>query len=267
LTEEAANEVFSGEDVAPLVELRGITKLFGAVAALKGVDFRVGPGEVVGLVGDNGAGKSTLMKVLAGAIEPDEGEILISGTSVRFSSIRGARSHGIQMVFQDLALCDDLDVAANFFLGREPTRVGLVRVRKMHSSARAQLADLGIQLQSTSRPLRLLSGGQRQSVAIARAVSLEPRLLVLDEPTAALGVRQAALVLKLIRDVRAKGTSVVFVSHRMNDILAVCDRIVVLFEGANAAELDADVTVDELVRCIVTDPAASASVGALSEGS
>jgi simple sugar transport system ATP-binding protein len=257
----------SQQDSVPLVELRGITKLFGAVAALRAVDFRVGEGEVVGLVGDNGAGKSTLMKVLAGAIEPDDGDILVSGSSVRFASIRGARSHGIQMVFQDLALCDDLDVAANFFLGREPTRGGLVRVRKMHASARAQLEDLGIHLKSTSRPLRLLSGGQRQSVAIARAVSLEPRLLVLDEPTAALGVRQAALVLKLIRDVRAKGTSVVFVSHRMNDILAVCDRIVVLFEGANAAELDANATtVDELVRCIVTDPSASSSGGGVEAG-
>ncbi len=244
---------------APLVELRRITKLFGAVAALKGVDFVVGPGEVVGLVGDNGAGKSTLMKVLAGAIAPDEGEILVGGEPVRFSSIRGARLHGIQMVFQDLALCDDLDVAANFFLGREPTRAGIVRTRRMHAAARAHLEDLGIRLPSTARPIRLLSGGQRQSVAIARAVSLAPRLLILDEPTAALGVRQSGIVLKLIREIRSKGTGVVFVSHRMNDILAACDRIVVLFEGSNAANLDATVSVDDLVRHIVTDPLASAA--------
>ncbi len=242
---------------APLVELRGITKLFGAVAALRGVDLVVEPGEVVGLVGDNGAGKSTLMKILAGAMEPDEGEILVSAEPVRFASIRGARSYGIQMVFQDLALCDDLDVAANFFLGREPTRAGIVRTRRMHAAARAHLEDLGIRLPSTTRPLRLLSGGQRQSVAIARAVSLSPRLLILDEPTAALGVRQSGIVLKLIREVKAKGTSVVFVSHRMNDILAVCDRIVVLFEGSNAANVDSTVSVDDLVRYIVTDPLAS----------
>lgn len=241
-----------------LVELHGITKLFGAVAALRGVDFTVAPGEVVGLVGDNGAGKSTLMKILAGAMEPDEGEVLVGGEQVRFSGIRGARAHGIQMVFQDLALCDDLDVAANFFIGREPTRLGLIRIRRMHATARAQLEGLGINLPSTYRQVRLLSGGQRQSVAIARAISLAPRLLILDEPTAALGVRQSHMVLELIREVRSKGTSVVFVSHRMNDILAVCDRIVVLFEGANAANLNAaDVSVADLVRHIVTDPLAS----------
>ena len=246
-------------NAAPLVELRGITKLFGAVAALKGVDFAVGPGEVVGLVGDNGAGKSTLMKILAGATHPDEGEILVGGEQVRFSSIRGARADGIQMVFQDLALCDDLDVAANFFIGREPTRAGIVRTRRMHAAARAHLEDLGIRLPSTTRPARLLSGGQRQSVAIARAVSLSPHLLILDEPTAALGVRQSGIVLKLIREIRSKGTGVVFVSHRMNDILAVCDRIVVLFEGSNAANVDSNVSVDDLVRYIVTDPLASAA--------
>ena len=254
MTEQAAEKALE-----PLVELRHITKLFGAVAALKGVDFSVGPGEVVGLVGDNGAGKSTLMKVIAGAMQPDDGEIYMGGEPVRFSSIRGARSHGIQMVFQDLALCDDLDVAANFFIGREPTRLGIVRSRRMHMAAREHLESLGIQLPSTARQMRLLSGGQRQSVAIARAVSLAPRLLILDEPTAALGVRQSALVLNLIREVRSKGTSVVLVSHRMNDILAVCDRIVVLFEGSNAATLDSNVTVDDLVRHIVTDPLASAS--------
>ena len=246
-------------NVAPLVELRGITKSFGAVTALKAVDFVVRPGEVVGLVGDNGAGKSTLMKILAGAIEPDDGEILVGGEQVRFSSIRSARNYGVHMVFQDLALCDDLDVAANFYLGREPTRGGFVRVRRMHAEARTHLEDFGIRLPSTSRPVRLLSGGQRQSLAIARAVSLSPRVLILDEPTAALGVRQAGIVLDLIREIRSKGTSVAFVSHRMNDILTVCDRIVVLFEGSNAAVLDSTVSVDDLVRNIVTDPSLNAT--------
>lgn len=245
--------------VAPIVELRRITKLFGAVAALKAVDFVVRQGEVVGLVGDNGAGKSTLMKIMAGAMMPDEGHILVGGEQVRFYGIRDARSRGIHMVFQDLALCDDLDVAANFFIGREPTRAGIVRTRRMHAAARAHLENLGIHLKSTAVPMRLLSGGQRQSVAIARTLSFSPRLLILDEPTAALGVRQSGMVLDLIREVRAKGTSVVFISHRMTDILAVCDRIVVLFDGANAADLDSAVTVDELVRHIVTDPAVSAA--------
>jgi simple sugar transport system ATP-binding protein len=252
----AADGHSAGSDGVPVVELRQVTKLFGAVAALKAVDFVVGSGEVVGLVGDNGAGKSTLMKILAGAMVPDDGNILVGGEPVRFSNIRDARSHGIHMVFQDLALCDDLDVAANFFIGREPTRAGVVRTRQMHSATRAHLEDLGIRLTSTALPMRLLSGGQRQAVAIARTVSFSPRLLILDEPTAALGVRQSGMVLDLIREVRTKGTSVVFVSHRMTDILAVCDRIVVLFDGSNAASLDSTVAIDDLVRHIVTDPLA-----------
>lgn len=243
---------------ALLVELRQVSKLYGAVAALKGVDFAVRPQEVVGLVGDNGAGKSTLMKILAGAIEPDGGEVRVGGESVSFGGIRGARARGIQMVFQDLALCGDLDVASNFFLGREPTRFGIVRKRHMNLEAAERLGSLGIHLPSTRRHVRLLSGGQRQAIAIARAVSLSPRLLILDEPTAALGVRQSKLLLQLIRDVREKGTSVVFISHRMSDVIEVCDRVVVLFEGSNAAELHAGVTIDDLVRHIVTDPQALA---------
>jgi len=245
-----------GHEDEPLVELRGITKLFGAVAALKRVDFKVGRGEVVGLVGDNGAGKSTLMKILAGAIEPSGGEILAGGSPVRFTSTRSAITHGIHMVFQDLALCEDLDVAANFYVGREPTRLGLVRVRRMHALARQSLVELGVELHSTSVPVRLLSGGQRQCVAISRALSLSPRLLILDEPTAALGVSQSQLVLELIAQARSHGTSVVLISHRLKDILDVCTRIVVLYEGSNVADLDSNVSLEDLVRYIVTDPEA-----------
>jgi simple sugar transport system ATP-binding protein len=237
------------------VELRGSTKSFGAVKALKGIDFSVKPGEVVGLVGDNGAGKSTLAKILSGALQPDEGEILIDGSPVRFTSVRDARAYGIEMLYQDLALCDDLDVADNFYAGREPTRLGLLRRRWMHAQVRKELQDLGIGLHSTRLRIRVLSGGQRQSISIARAVAFSRRLLILDEPTAALGVRQSRAVLDLVRRVRTRGLGVLLISHRMHDILAVCDRAVVLYEGKKVAELDcARTTIEEIVSYIVTDP-------------
>jgi simple sugar transport system ATP-binding protein len=237
------------------VELRGSTKSFGAVKALKGIDFTVSPGEVVGLVGDNGAGKSTLAKILSGALQPDDGEILIDGSPVRFTSVRDAREYGIEMLYQDLALCDDLDVADNFYAGREPTRLGFLRRRWMHGQVRKELSDLGINLHSTRARIRVLSGGQRQSISIARALAFSRRLLILDEPTAALGVRQSKAVLDLIRRVRTRGLGVLFISHRMHDILAVCDRAAVLYEGKKVAELDcAHTTVEEIVSYIVTDP-------------
>jgi simple sugar transport system ATP-binding protein len=237
------------------VSLRGITKSFNAVQALKGVDFRVTPGEVVGLVGDNGAGKSTLAKIMAGALKPDEGEIVIDGTSSNLSSVRDAHAQGIAMLFQDLALCDDLNVADNFFVGRELTRFGVVRHRSMHAQTRKSLETLDIRLPSTKVPVRLLSGGQRQSVAIARAVSFSPRVLILDEPTAALGVRQAKATLDVIDRLRANAIGVVLISHRMTDVLAICDRVTVLYEGKVAADLKSDgLTVEDIVRYIVTDP-------------
>ena len=240
---------------SPGIRLQGIRKSFGAVRALQGVDFNVAPGEVVGLVGDNGAGKSTLAKIMVGALRPDEGEIVVEGSNVSFSSIRDARVHGIEMLYQDLALCDDLDVADNFFVGREPTRFGFIRARWMHRQTSKHLETLDIRLASTRIPIRLLSGGQRQSVAIARTVSLAPRVLILDEPTAALGVSQAAATLRLIDRLRAGGMGVVFISHRMNDVLAICDRVVVLYEGRKAAELDGEgLTVEKIVNYIVTDP-------------
>jgi simple sugar transport system ATP-binding protein len=228
---------------------------FNAVRALKGVDFSVRPGEVVGLVGDNGAGKSTLAKVIAGALTPDKGRIVVDGTPRTFSSVRDAHDQGITMLFQDLALCDDLNVADNFFVGREPTRFGIVRHRWMHAETRRNLETLDIRLPSTKVPVRLLSGGQRQSVAIARAVSFAPRVLILDEPTAALGVRQAKATLDTIRRLRANRIGVVLISHRMNDVLSICDRVTVLYEGKVAADLSTKgLTVEEIVRYIVTDP-------------
>ncbi|HSS61332.1 MAG TPA: ATP-binding cassette domain-containing protein [Candidatus Limnocylindrales bacterium] len=244
-----------------------MTKSFGAVAALKGIDFVVRPGEVVGLVGDNGAGKSTLMKIVVGALSPDEGEILVDGSRVHFTNTKDSRKRGIEMLFQDLALCDDLDVAVNFFLGRAPTQFGLVRVRRMHALVRKQLEELGIRLPTTTLPVRFLSGGQRQSLAIARAASLKPRVLILDEPTAALGVQQSRAVLELVKNVRATRTAVVFISHRLRDVLDVCDRIVVLYEGRQVANLrSADTSLEEVVTYIVSDPdAARPAAGAASE--
>jgi simple sugar transport system ATP-binding protein len=252
---------------APIVELRGVTKSFGAVAALKGIDFKVGTGEVVGLVGDNGAGKSTLMKIVVGALMPDEGEIRVDGARVSFSNTRDSRKRGIEMLFQDLALCDDLDVAVNFYLGRAPTQFGLVRIRRMHAMVREQLEQLGIRLPSTTVPVRFLSGGQRQSLAIARAVSFNPRVLILDEPTAALGVQQSRAVLELVRHISGTSTSVVFISHRLRDVLDVCDRIVVLYEGRQVANLKAsDTTLEEVVTYIVSDPDASRRAARFTSG-
>jgi simple sugar transport system ATP-binding protein len=249
MTSEVDDAVASG------VHLRGIEMSFNAVRALKGVDFSVRPGEVVGLVGDNGAGKSTLAKIMAGAVSPDRGRIVVDGTARSFSSVRDAHSQGIAMLFQDLALCDDLNVADNFFVGREPTRFGIVRHRWMHAETRRNLETLDIRLPSTRVPVRLLSGGQRQSVAIARAVSFSPRVLILDEPTAALGVRQAKATLETIGRLRANRIGIVLISHRMNDVLSICDRVTVLYEGKVAADLGTSgLTVEEIVRYIVTDP-------------
>jgi simple sugar transport system ATP-binding protein len=253
----AAEHVISDASRPPasVVRLRGIEKSFGAVRALKGIDLSVEPGEVVGLVGDNGAGKSTLSKVLSGALKPDAGEIVVGDELVTFSNVRHARARGIEMLYQNLALCDDLNVAENFFGGREATWVGLLRRRWMHREARARLQRLGIGLTSTNIPVRALSGGQRQSLAIARAVAFSSRVLILDEPTAALGVRQSKAVLDLVRRVRETGLGVVFISHRMTDILAVCDRVAVLYEGSKVVELQCSSTsVEEIVNYIVTDP-------------
>lgn len=251
-----ADQTTTTERSAPAVEMRGIKKRFGAVVALHGVDLRVAHGEVVGVVGDNGAGKSTLMKVLSGALQPDEGEIEMEGSPVQFSGPREARDRGIEMVYQDLALCDDLDVASNFFLGREPRRFGLIDQRRLHSDTHDQLQALGIRVQSTNVPIRSLSGGQRQAVAIGRSVSFTPKVLIMDEPTAALGVKEVELVLDLIRRVSAEGVGVILISHRLQDVIEVCERVAVFYEGRNAADLVvADTSLEDLVKHIVADSA------------
>jgi ABC-type sugar transport system ATPase subunit len=242
----------SDDGAAPLLEARGVSKSFLHVRALDGVDFAVYPREVVALVGDNGAGKSTLMKILCGAYHADAGTILVEGREVTVRSPRDATALGIAVVYQDLALVDHRDVATNVFLGREPTRGLVVDKPKMNREARKVLNDLKINIPSVQTMVGLLSGGQRQAVAIARAIHQGGRLVFMDEPTAALGVQEQAKVLRLIEDLRAHGTAVVVVSHNLQHVFHVADRIVVLRGGRNAGErVKAETTPEEIVRMIV----------------
>ncbi|MDO8881165.1 MAG: ATP-binding cassette domain-containing protein [Coriobacteriia bacterium] len=239
---------------ADRVLMKDIRKRFGMVHALQGVTLRVAPGEVVGLVGDNAAGKSTLMKVLAGTYIADGGEIWIDGEQTRYSTPREAQLLGIEMVYQDLALCDDIDVAGNIFLGREPRRAAglLLDKNRMHAEARRLLDSLRIRIPYTDLPVRNLSGGQRQAVAIARAVHFQPRLLILDEPTAALAVSEVETVLELIRTVAEREVGVILITHRLQDLFRVCDRLCVMYEGTLRADLVAkETSLETLVEEIV----------------
>ena len=236
----------------PLLEARGLVKHYGSVQALDGASFSAYPGEVVALIGDNGAGKSTLVKTLSGVIRPDRGQILVSGTPVSLSSPLDARAHGIETVYQDLALAPDLDAAANLHLGREiyrwwpPLRV--LNKAEMRRRAVAAFADLGVELKDVTAPVATLSGGQRQSVAVARAVSYASQIIFMDEPTAALGVLQRERVLDNIRRVRDRGITVVLISHNMPEVLAVADRVEVLRMGRRVARfVAADTTIEQLV--------------------
>lgn len=224
-----------------LLEIRGVSKSFGPVSVLHGVDLTVNPGEVVGLVGDNGAGKSTLMKIVTGMYTADEGTITLEGHDIFDHSPGERRRMGIEMIYQDLALARQQDVAANIFLGREPTRsvMGMRFVDRaaMKRDAQAMIDRLGARLPALSRPVGSFSGGQQQSVAIARALTFNPKIVIMDEPTAALAVREVQGVLDLIRQLKADGIGVILISHRLNDVLSVTDRIVVLNHGRAAANL------------------------------
>lgn len=240
----------------PLIAMTGIRKSFGTIEALRGVDLTLGAGEVVGLVGDNAAGKSTLTKILAGALTPDDGTIALNGEEVRFASPAEARQRRIEMVYQDLSLCDSIDVAGNLFLGREPIRrvagVSLLDQRRMHGDAAAMLEGLDIRVPNLRALVGNLSGGQRQSIAIARAASFEPEILIMDEPTSALAVAEVEAVLRLILRLKEKGAGIILITHRLQDLFRVCDRIVVLYEGRNVAERRIGETdLEDVVQLIV----------------
>lgn len=232
-----------------LLALRGITKKFGAVSALTDIELDVHAGEVVALVGDNGAGKSTLIKILAGVHQPTSGSVEFMGRQVSLDSPAAALDMGIATVFQDLALCENLDVVANLFLGHElnPWRLDEVQ---MEVRAWTLLRELAARIPSVREPVASLSGGQRQTVAIARSLLLSPRIIMLDEPTAALGVAQTAEVLNLIERVRERGLGVIIISHNMEDVRAVADRIVVLRLGRNNGVFTPDASNQDLVAAI-----------------
>ena len=237
------------EAQVPLLELRGISKRFGAVEALTDVDFEIYPAEVVALVGDNGAGKSTLIKCIAGTHQPDGGVIYIEGREVKIQTPSEATRLGIETVYQDLALCDNLDVVANMFLGREraePAGIGPLAEIEMEKASLEVLRDLNVTtIDSVRTKVVTLSGGQRQSVAISRAVMWNSKILLLDEPTAALGVAQTAQVHALIKRLREQGLGVVVISHNIQEVFAVSDRIIVLRLGRRVATFEQEETTPE----------------------
>ncbi|GGF72115.1 MULTISPECIES: ATP-binding cassette domain-containing protein [Mameliella] len=237
-----------------LMELRQVTKSFGAIHALNGVDLSIAPGEAIGLMGDNGAGKSTLMKIIAGNFPPTTGEIRIDGSPVHFTRPLDARDNGIEIVYQDLALCDNLTAAANVFLGRE-IKSGIWPFRSLNYNAMYQKAgELFSELKSETRPrdlVKQMSGGQRQAVAIARTRLSDPKLVLMDEPTAAISVRQVAEVLNLIKRLKSTGHAVILVSHRMPDVFEVCDRVAVLRRGTKVADKRIDDTSPEEVTGLI----------------
>lgn len=238
---------------APLLECRGVSKAFGAVQALYRVDFKVAPGQVMALVGDNGAGKSTLIKSIAGIYPFDEGEVFFEGEPVHISGPRVAARLGIEVVYQDLALADNLDVAANMFLGRERTRGGFVLDESaMEHAAQKTLESLSVTtLRSVRQRIMGLSGGQRQAVAVAKSVMWNSKVVLLDEPTAALGVAQTRQVLDLVRRLAERKLGVVIISHNLHDVFEVADRITALRLGQRVATFDrADTTQQEVVHAI-----------------
>ena len=254
----------------PLVQMRGIQKSFGAVEALRGADLTLWPNEVLGLVGDNAAGKSTLMKTLSGVHQPDAGEIRFEGAPVSFPSPRDSRAIGIEMIYQNLALAQNLDVVANVFLGREHSRSlipGLpwLDEARMERETRALLGRLKINITSVRTNVERMSGGQQQAIAIARAVAFKARIVIMDEPTASLAVKEVGKVIDIIRGLREAGVSVIIISHRLQDIFSVADRIMVLRTGQSVADRQAKAfTMDEVVKYIVG--AEADELGAVASG-
>ena len=234
----------SETDSTPVLEVRDLTKSFGAIQALRGVSLSVHAGETVALVGDNGAGKSTLVKCISGVHRPDGGEMLLDGEPLEAADPKASRERGIETVYQDLALVEELDVAGNFFLGREMFRggalgraIGLLDLKEMRRRSQEALDEIHVRIPDISKPVAKMSGGQRQGVAIGRAVFWGRRLLILDEPTAALGVDQSAEVLMTVERLRERGLAVLIISHNMQNVMRVADRVVVLRQGLRVADL------------------------------
>jgi simple sugar transport system ATP-binding protein len=252
----------------PVIEARGISKHFGHVVALRQVSLKLHQGEVLGVVGDNGAGKSTLMKCLSGLHPPSAGEILVEGQRVRLGSPADARTRGIEMVYQDLALAGNMRIDENIFLGRELTRsFGPLRIVDHKANERRaieHLDNLHVEVKSVAQHVEELSGGQRQAVAIARATAFKAKVVIMDEPTAALAVREVRKVLDLVNDLRTHGISVIFISHRLDDIFYVCDRVMALFHGRNFAEAPlSEIDRNEVIGWIMGNKSGSAEHAAL----
>jgi simple sugar transport system ATP-binding protein len=220
----------------PIIEMRDISKAFGAVQALRNVNLVLHPGEVLGLVGDNSAGKSTLMKILTGAYQRDTGEIVVAGKPVHFRSPHESRQVGIEMIYQDFALCGNMDVGQNIFLGRWPRSGLFVDRRRMYAGADTVLKRLKVDVNSVFQKVESLSGGRQQSVAIARAISFEPRVVILDEPTANLSVMATERLLETMLELKRQGVAQIIISHRLQDIFAVGDRVMVLKRGENVGD-------------------------------
>jgi simple sugar transport system ATP-binding protein len=248
----------NGNGAGPLIEARNVAKNFGRIEALRSVSFKLPPAEVLGLLGDNGAGKSTLIKILTGLFPPDKGEIRWEGERVAFHSPRDAYATGIATVYQDLAIVDLMSIYRNVFLGREdavtkgwgPFR--FIDRKKAHREARKAIQDIGIQIRDADEPLARMSGGERQSIAIARAAYFNPKLLILDEPTSALSLRQTGRVLKSVEEARNKGISIIFITHNVHHVYPVADHYVILWHGESIAEFSrGDHTKEEVSELIV----------------
>jgi len=236
----------------PVVEMRGIAKAFGAIQALKDVELRLMPGEILGLVGDNSAGKSTLMKILSGAYQKDVGEIHVEGQPMHFRNPQDSRGRGIEMIYQDFALCGNMDIASNMFLGRWPKRGLFVDRRRMEEEASVVLKKLKVDVASIRLKVETLSGGRQQSVAIARAIVSNPKVVILDEPTANLSVTATAQLLDTMLELKSHGVAQIIISHRLNDIFAVGDRVMVLKRGRLVGDrVIKQTTEDEILGMIV----------------
>jgi ABC-type sugar transport system ATPase subunit len=251
-------------DGAPLLSLRGVTKRFGPVRALTGVNLDIPPAQVTALCGDNGAGKSVTIKTISGLWPPDEGEITWEGKPVRLHGPRDAEALGVTTIYQDLALCDNLDIVQNMFLGHEPLRRGVMDEATMEKTARSTLKELNVRtIRSIRQPVASLSGGQRQSVAVAKAVMSKAKLVIMDEPTAALGVAQTRMVLELIKRLESQGVAVLLISHNLNDVFAVADRIAVLYLGHMVVERPAaDFDATSVVEYMTTGTSGAARAAA-----